>query len=185
MKKPNFLLLLLWFGLAASNLIAQNANENKGLVGHWEFNDVTFKDLSGNGAEVLLNGTRIYSLGKGHSCIMLMPETGPFTIPVKENSPLAIKRGTICFWLNVGWTHSDILSFNNGAVQLKVYRGDFQVRFKGEKEFNYGAGILDYNWPKYDMREWAFYGHSKAAVHDSKWHHFAVAYDDEGKRIIG
>lgn len=185
MKTPNVIYFLLCLGLWASNLIAQTTNERMGLVGHWQFNDKTCKDLSGNGAEALLNDTQIYSLGNDNSCVMLMPETGPFTISVKENSPLAIKRGTICFWLNVGWTHSDILSFNNGAVQLKVYRGDFQVRFRGENKFNYGSGILDYNWPKYDMREWAFYGHPKAAVHDSKWHHFAVAYDDEGKRIIG
>ncbi len=35
------------------------------------------------------------------------------------------------------------------------------------------------------MREWAFYGHPRAAIGDSEWHLFAVAYDDKGKRIIG
>jgi hypothetical protein len=35
------------------------------------------------------------------------------------------------------------------------------------------------------MREWAFYPHVRAAVGDSEWHHFAVAYDDQAKRIIG
>ncbi|MCP4259994.1 MAG: hypothetical protein GY774_21140 [Planctomycetes bacterium] len=161
------------------------AEKPEGLVGWWDFDDGTGKDLSGNGSDAVLNGTRIYPLGNGKACIELMPVTGPMKIPASENSPLAISQGTICFWLNVGWTHSNILSYNNGAVQLNVYRGDFQVRFGGEDDFKYSSGILDYNWPKYDMREWAFYGHPRAAVHDSKWHHFAVAYDDQGKRIIG
>jgi alpha-glucuronidase len=161
------------------------SNSPDGLVGRWEFDKSPAKDISGNTASAELNGTQIYSLGKGQSCIMLMPETGPVKIPVSTNSPLAISRGTISFWLNVGWTHSNILSFNNGAVQLNVYRGDFQVRFGGEGDFRYWDGILDYDWPKYDMREWAFYAHPRAYVGDSEWHHFAVAYDDEGKRIIG
>ena len=157
----------------------------EGLVGRWEFDDGTGRDLSGQGNHAELNGTQVYSLGQGRSCVMLMPDTGPVRIPVPDNSPLAIARGTICFWLNVGWTHSNILAFDNSAVNLNVYRGDFQVRFTGEDEFKYWSGILDYNWPKYDMREWAFYGHPRAAVHDATWHHFAVAYDDQGQRIIG
>ena len=177
--------LILFVGLCETFGTVEIDNVTKGLVGRWEFDDGTGRDISANGAEALLNGTHIYPLGNGSSCLMLMPETGPVEIPVSTNSPLAISQGTICFWLNVGWTHSNFLSFNNGAVQLNVYRGDFQVRFRGENEFNYGSGILDYNWPKYDMREWAFYGHPRAAVHDSKWHHFAVSYDAKGKRIIG
>jgi len=176
---------VLYAGLSETSGIAEIDHETTRLVGRWEFDDGTGRDISANGAEALLNGTHIYPLGNGHSCLMFMPETGPVKIPVSSNSRLAISQGTICFWLNVGWTHSNFLSFNNGAVQLNIYRGDFQVRFKGENEFNYGSGILDYNWPKYDMREWAFYGHPLAAVHDSKWHHFAVSYDAEGKRIIG
>lgn len=159
--------------------------ETPGLVGRWEFDGGTGKDLSGHGNDAVLQGTQIVSLGAGRACVMLMPETGPVTIPVSQDSSLAISRGTLCFWLNVGWTRSNILSFNNDAVELNVYRGDLQARFAGETDFEYGSGILDYAWPKYDMREWAFYGHPRAAVHDSTWHHFAVAYDDEGKRIIG
>jgi len=161
------------------------AEEPEGLVGRWDFDDGTGRDLSGNGNDAVLNGTRIYPLGNGEACIELMPDTGPVKILASENSPLAISRGTLCFWLNVGWTHSNILSYNNNAVQLNVYRGDFQVRFGGEDKFRYWDLILDYNWPKYDMREWAFYGHPRAAVGDSEWHHFAVAYDDQNRRIIG
>ena len=158
---------------------------NKGLVGHWEFNHNNCIDLSGNENFVQLNDSQIYQLGNKESCLRFDEYSNPILLPIRENSPLAIKQGTFSFWLNISGESSDILSFNNGAVELKIYRGDFQVRFKGEKKLNYGAGILDYNWPKYDMREWAFYGHPKAAMHDSKWHHFAVAYDFQNKKIIG
>lgn len=177
--------LILVAGFCESYGTIETDSVNNGLVGRWEFDEGTGRDLSHNGADARLNGTKIYSLGNGRSCLELMPETGPVIIPVGKNSPLAISEGTICFWLNVGWTRTDFLSFNNGAVQLYVYRGDFQVRFKGENEFNYGSGILDYNWPKYDMREWAFYGHPDAAVHDSRWHHFAVSYDTGEECIKG
>ena len=148
------------------NVNAQKSGFSDGLVGRWEFNDGTGADLSGSGNNAVLNESSLYSLGEGQYCIQLLPKTGPVKIPVKENSPLAISRGTICFWLNVGWRYDNFLSFNNGAVQLNVYRGDFQVRFSGENEFRYWSGILDYDWPEYDMREWAFYGHPRAAVHD-------------------
>ncbi|MHC4679012.1 MAG: alpha-glucuronidase family glycosyl hydrolase, partial [Planctomycetota bacterium] len=125
------------------------------------------------------------SLGKGRACIELLEDADPMRIPASEDSPLAISRGTICFWLNAGWSRATILEFDNGAVQLNEYRGDFQVRFGGEDDFRYWDLILDYDWPKYDMREWAFYGHPRAAVGDSQWHLFAVAYDDEARRIMG
>ena len=180
---PIFTIFLIAF--FSLRVTAQKSGISDGLVGRWEFNDGTGKDLSGNGNDAVLNKNSIYSLGKGQSCIQLMPKTDPVKIPVKKNSLLAISRGTICFWLNVGWTDETFLSYNNDAVQLNIYRGDFMVRFKGENEFRYGNNILDYNWPKYDMRERAFYGHPRATVQDQVWHHFAVSYDDEGKRIIG
>ena len=98
---------------------------------------------------------------------------------------LAISRGTICFWLNAGWDRTTVVQSDNGSFRLTQYRGDFQVRFRGEDNFVYGPGILNYDWPKYDMREWAFYGHPRAAIGDSEWHLFAVSYDDEGKKITG
>jgi len=88
-------------------------------------------------------------------------------------------------WLNVAWDVDNVLKYSNNAVQFRVYRRHFQPRFEGEDDFSYGSGILDYDWPKYDMREWAFYPHVRAAVGDSQWHHFAVAYDDESKEIVG
>ena len=161
------------------------ASEPEGLVGHWNFDDGTGTDLSGNGNHAVLGGTKIYSLGEGHACIETMSKAEPMRIPVPENSPLAMSRGTICFWLNTISDRANILRYNNDAVELNTYRGCFQVRFRGEKDFEYWEGILDYDWPKYDLREWAFYPHVKASIGDSEWHLFAVAYDDKAKQIVG
>ena len=171
--------------MLASEFSSMMAAEPEGLVGRWDFDDGTGTDLSGNGNHAVLGGTTIYSLGEGHACIEMMPKAEPMRIPVPENSSLAISRGTICFWLNAGSDRSNILGYNNDAVEINNYRGCFQVRFQGEKDFLYWEGILDYDWPKYDMREWAFYPHVKASVDDAEWHLFAVAYDDKAKRIVG
>ena len=171
--------------ILASELSSVTAGEIGGLVGHWNFDDRTGTDLSGNGNHAVLGGTKIYSLGEGHACIETVSKTEPMRIPVPENSPLAMSRGTICFWLNTISDRSNILRYNNDAVELNTYRGCFQVRFRGEKDFEYWEGILDYDWPQYDMREWAFYPHVKATIGDSEWHLFAVAYDDEAKQIVG
>ena len=171
--------------MLASELSSAMAAESEGLVGHWNFDDGTGTDLSGNGNHAVLGGTRIYSLGEGHACIETVSKTEPMRIPVPENSPLVMSRGTICFWLNTISDRSNVLRYNNDAIELNTYRGCFQVRFRGEKDFEYWEGILDYDWPQYDMREWAFYPHVKATIGDSEWHLFAVAYDDEAKQIVG
>ena len=119
----------------ASELSSAMAAEPEGLVGHWDFDDGTGTDLSGNGNHAVLSGTRIYSLGEGRACIEMMPNTEPMRIPVPENSPLAMSRGTICFWLNTVSDRSNILRYNNDAVELNSYRGCFQVRFQGENDF--------------------------------------------------
>ena len=171
--------------VSASELSSAMAADPEGLVGHWDFDDGTGTDLSGNGNHAVLGETKIYSLGEGRACIETMSKTEPMRIPVPENSPLAMSRGTICFWLNTISDRSNILRYNNDALELNTYRGCFQVRFRGEEDFQYWEGILDYDWPKYDMREWAFYPHLKASIGDSEWHLFAVAYDDKAKQIVG
>ena len=171
--------------MLASKFSITTAAEPEGLIGHWNFDDGTGTDRSGNGNHAVLGGTKIYSLGEGHACIETMSKAEPMRIPVPENSPLAMSRGTICFWLNTISDRSNILRYNNDAVELNTYRGCFQVRFRGEKDFEYWEGILDYDWPKYDLREWAFYPHVKASIGDSEWHLFAVAYDDKAKQIVG
>ena len=171
--------------ILASEFSSVTAGEIGGLVGHWNFDDGTGTDLSGNGNHAALGGAKIYSLGEGHACIETMSKAKPMRIPVSANSPLAMSRGTICFWLNTISDRSNILRYNNDAVELNTYRGCFQVRFRGEKDFEYWEGILDYDWPQYDMREWAFYPHLKASIGDSEWHLFAVAYDDAAKQIVG
>ena len=160
--------------------------EPEGLVGRWDFDDGTGRDLSGKGNDAAPGGARIYSLGNGRACLELVPDAEPMRIPASEDSPLVISRGTVSFWLNAAWEdNATILEYDNRAIQLNIYRRHFQPRFTGKDNFKYSSGILDYDWPKYDMREWAFYPHVKAAVGDSQWHHFAVAYDDQNKRIIG
>ncbi len=73
------------------------AEEPHGLVGRWDFDDGTGKDLSGNGNDAEFGGARIYSLGKGRACIQLTEDAEPMHIPASEDSVLAISRGTICF----------------------------------------------------------------------------------------
>ena len=164
---------------------ARAVDEPAGLVGRWDFDDGTGKDLSGNGNDAVLGGARAYSLGEGQGCIEIAPNAEPMRIPTSENSPLAIARGTISFWMSASTDRKGILEFDNGAVQLNNYRGCFQVRFAGENRFRFWNLVLDYDWPKYDLREFAFYPHIKASVGDAEWHLFTVAYDEEGKRIVG
>ncbi len=172
--------LMFFFGLGSA--VAQ---ESIGLVGRWNFDDGTGKDVSGSGNDAQIGGAEIYSLGDGQACVRFAHEAKPLRIPASADSPLAIQRGTICFWLNAGWDRTTILEYDNRALQLNDYRGDFQVRFQGPKDFKYWDLVIDYNWPQYDMREWAFYGHPRAAIGDSQWHLFAVAYDDQNKTIVG
>ena len=186
MEYQSLIIVFVVVGLMlASEFSSVTAGEIGGLIGHWDFDDGTGTDLSGNGNHAVLGGTRIYSLGEGRACIETISKAEPMRIPVPENSPLAMSRGTICFWLNTISDRSNILRYNNDALELNTYRGCFQVRFRGEKDFEYWEGILDYDWPKYDMREWAFYPHVKASIGDSEWHLFAVAYDDKAKQIVG
>jgi len=161
------------------------AAEPAGLVGRWAFDEGNGKDSSGNGHDAALGGAEVFSLGNGQACLRFMPDADPLRIACSEDSPLAISRGTICFWMNTVTGRNNLLRFDNRAVELNAYRGDFQARFAGPDKFRYWDLVIDYNWPKYDMREFAFYGHPRAAVDDSTWHLFAAAYDDRGKRIIG
>ena len=162
------------------------AGEASGLVGRWDFDDGTGKDLSGQGNDAVLGEARIHSLGKGHACLKIVPDTEPKRIPASPDSPLAISRGTVCLWLNMAWEDAGtILEYDNGAVQLRVYRRHFQPRFEGEDDFEYSGSILSYDWPQFLLREDAFYPHERAVVGEGQWHHFAVAYDDQSKRIIG
>ncbi len=170
--------------IAASGREADNVSP--GLAGHWTFDDGTGKDVSGHGGDAVLNSSQIYSLGQGRACVRFQPGAGAVRIPVKPNSPLAIGHGTVAMWLNVAWTDTvNILAYDNQAIQLNVYRGYLQPRFRGEGRFKYSSNAIDLDWPKYDMREWAFYPHERTAVGDSDWHHFVVSYDEGSKQIVG
>jgi len=157
-----------------------------GLAGRWDFDDGTGKNLCEGGSDAALGGASIYSLGRGRACLQIMPDSKPMRIPASPDSPLAISRGTICLWLNVGGTDSGtILEYSNNAVQLRVYRRHLQPRFRGENKFNMGGNVLGDDWPRFLLREDAFYPHPMAVVGEGQWHHFAVAYDDQAKRITG
>jgi len=176
-RRKQFLFVIMMFLLPAGSGLVQANDVSTSLVGRWDFDDGTGKDLCRHGNNAVPGGGTIYSLGGGHSCIRFMPDSEPMRIPASEDSPLAIRSGTICFWLNTVTDRNTLVKYDNKAVEINAYRGDFQVRFAGEDDFRYWDLILDYDWPKYDMREWAFYGHPKASVDDSVWHLFAVAYD--------
>ncbi|MEX0611494.1 MAG: alpha-glucuronidase family glycosyl hydrolase [Pirellulales bacterium] len=172
--------------VAVSAPSASAAEELSGLVGRWEFDDGTGRDLSGHGHDAVLGEAQIYSLGKNRACLRITPDGEPLRIPATPDSPLAIARGTIALWLNLAWSDNvDVLEFSNQAILFRVYRRHLQPRFRGDSDFKYSSGIIDFDWPKYDMREWAFYPHDRAAVGDSEWHHFVLAYDDRDKQIIG
>src|SRR5258708_7180023 len=107
-----------------------------GLVGHWTFDDGTGRDRSGAANDMILGQAQIYPLGEGRACLRIDPDGRNAEIPVKAGSPLAIERGTLCLWLNVGVKSSGtVLEFDNRAVQLLVYRSHFQPRFRGAESF--------------------------------------------------
>ncbi|MCU0915875.1 MAG: hypothetical protein MUC88_15135 [Planctomycetes bacterium] len=162
--------LLLMAGLLAVGGPARHADTRAGPVGHRDFDDSTGRDLSGLDHPAHLGGTRIHSLGAGHACLEVGPDVEPLRIAVTPDPPLALARGTVCLGLNVAWADDPtILEYDNGAVELRIYRRHFQPRFRGKDDFRYGSRVLDANWPRYDLREWASYPHVRAAVGDSQW----------------
>lgn len=157
-----------------------------GLVGWWTFDDGTGRDRSGLGHDLVLGQAQVHPLGPGKACLQFDSNRDGAVIPVKADSPLAMARGTICFWLNMGVKNSGtVLEFDNRAAQMNVYRSHFQPRFRGEGTFSFGNTILGADWPNFLLRESAFYPHERAVTGEGEWHHFAVAYDDRAKRIHG
>ena len=67
-KKLRVLISVIFFGFLFLNSNAQDNTVKNSLVGRWEFNDGTGKDLSGNENHAVINGTQIYSLENGESC---------------------------------------------------------------------------------------------------------------------
>jgi alpha-glucuronidase len=172
--------------LAWMLVLFAHAHAADGLVGRWTFDDGTGREVSGLSSDMVVGPAQVHSLGAGKACLRLVPGKDAAVIPVRAGSPLAIERGTVCFWLNVGETSSGtIMEFDNRAVEMRVYRSHFQPRFRGEGKFNFGSGLLGRDWPNFLLRESAFYPHERAVTGEGVWHHFAVAYDVEGRRIVG
>ncbi len=185
---PHFGRRILGVAFALGWLLAPSAPAAiaDGLVGRWTFDDGTGRDLSGHGNDMSLGQARVHPLGAGKACLQLDPDRTGATIPVAAGSPLAIERGTICFWLNMGVESSGtVLEFDNRAAQMRVYRSHFQPRFRGAGEFSFGGALLGPDWPDFLLRESAFYPHERAVTGEGEWHHFAVAYDERAKQIIG
>ncbi len=162
------------------------AARDDGLVGWWTFDDGTGRDLSGQGNDCALGQARIHPLGPGKACLQLDPERAGASIVVRAGSPLALDQGTFCFWLNMGPKGAGtVLEYDNRAVQMMVYRSHFQPRFRGAEKFSFGNTMLGADWPNFVLRESAFYPHERAVTGEGEWHHFAVAYDPGGRRIVG
>ena len=174
------------WGHGAAPIQASVPAATEGLVGHWTFDDGSGRDLTGLGNDMNLGRTEVYPLGSGRACLKLTPQTGTASIPAGPESPLAVERGTFAFWLNMGVKDAGtVLEYDNRAVQLMVYRGHFQPRFRSEGKFRFGSGLLGDDWPDFLLRESAFYPHERAVTGEGEWHHFAVAYDDRATKITG
>lgn len=181
------LLFVLYLGLliVSSNAFAQKKNESH-LVGRWDFINGSNSDLSGNGHDAVLQKSEVYGMGGGNYCARFLPKSQPMRIPADSGSPLAIKSGTISFWVNSATVENyNLVDYDNGAFTLRSYRGYLQPRFTGEKSFKFSGTVLNDQWYKHLMREDAFYPHAKALIEENRWHHFAVSYDFLNKRFTG
>jgi len=175
-----------WLTLILTMAVCARAASPDGLVGRWTFDDGTGRDLSGNGNDLVLGQAHVHALGPGKACLQFDVGQAGATIPMRPGSPLAIARGTLCFWLNMGVENAGTMfEFDNQAVEMRVYRSHLQPRFRGERIFRFANALLGDDWPKFLLRESAFYPHEKAVTGEGEWHHFAVAYDDRAKRIVG
>ena len=182
-----FFVIHVIFYLNTGLAFAADDDITNGLVGRWEFDNGTGNDYSGNGNDAHLGGAEIYDLGDGFSCLKVMPNVDPVTIPVREDSKLAIKSGTVCFWVNQCWgeKYPYFIDYDNRAIQVRSYRRYLQPRFQGENDFRFSGNILDDDWMNFETREDAFYPHALALLPEGQWHHFAVSYDYDAKKITG
>ena len=185
MRKSKVIIGLIFCFILSVPLSAQDKGEN-GLAGWWSFDQNSGADLSGSGNNAVINSKHFYDMGSGKYCIKMMPKDKPFSIPADSKSALAIKSGTISFWVNSSTVDNyTLIDYDNGAFTLRSYRGYLQPRFKGETRFTFAGGIQNEKWIDHLMREDAFYPHDKALIEENKWHHFAVSYDYKNKRFTG
>ncbi|MCX6170213.1 MAG: alpha-glucuronidase family glycosyl hydrolase [Ignavibacteriales bacterium] len=185
MGKSKVIIGLIFCFILSVPISAQDKSGN-GLVGWWSFDQNSSADLSGSGNNAVINSKNFYDMGSGKYCIKMMPKDKPFSIPADSKSTLAIKSGTISFWVNSSTVDNyTLIDYDNGAFALRSYRGYLQPRFKGETKFNFAGGIQNEKWIDHLMREDAFYPHDKALIEENKWHQFAVAYDYENKKFTG
>ena len=184
MKKAFFLLATI-FSILAIHAFAQE-NSVKGLVGIWNFDNGTGADNTGSGHTAMLNGAELYMLDGNGYCVKFASKAEPITISADSKSPLAVKSGTISFWINASKTvNYNIVDYDNGAFTLRSYRGYLQPRFRGEGKFKFSSTVLNDQWYKHLIREDAFYPIDNALIEENKWHHFTVAFDYKNRKFIG
>jgi alpha-glucuronidase len=163
-----------------------NDNLSDSLVGRWNFDAGTGEDSSPNNNHAYLGNALVYDLGNDNYCMKVKTGDKPIKIDVDTNSNLAIKAGTIGFWINSSVVkNSNLIKYGNGAIILRSYRGYLQARFKGETDFNFSGTVLNDKWHEYVMREDAFYPHENALIEENVWHQFVVTYDYKNKQFIG
>ena len=129
----------------ASELSGVTADEIGGLVGHWDFDDGTGADRSGNGNHAVLGGAKIYSLGEGHACIERC-EDEPCGFRCLKTPRLRCRAaqsvsGSIRYPIDP--TFSGITTtLSNLTPIVAVFRCVSEVK----RCLRYWEGILDYDW---------------------------------------
>ncbi len=181
-----FLLAAAIFSLLLSpNCLAQRSSA-KSLVGKWDFDNGSGSDNSGSGHTAVLNGAETYKLDGNGYCVRMAPQAKPITVAADSRSNLAIKSGTISFWIDASRIGNyNIVDYDNGAFTLRSYRGYLQPRFRGEGKFKFSSTVLNDQWYKHLIREDAFYPIGNALIEVNKWHHFTVTYDYKNQRFTG
>ncbi|MBU2493131.1 MAG: hypothetical protein KJ571_10945 [Bacteroidetes bacterium] len=175
------LFCLLLNGLTSAQQDSKNISNN--LVGYWDFNKV---DQTKLGNDPILGDAELYNLSNENYCVKMSPKIKPIRIPINSKSKLAIKEGTVSFWINSSTVENyNIIDYGNGAFTLRSYRGYLQARFQGESKFKFSGTVLNDQWYKYTLREDAFYPEENALIEENKWHHFAVTFDYKNKQFIG
>jgi alpha-glucuronidase len=167
-------------------LFSQEGSENRIPVAAWSFDNMSTMDRTGHFRLQIRNDT-FYPMGDNRYAIRIDARRDPpVRIAVQNESALAVQRGTFSFWINYSWDgqQPSIIRYDNQSVDIQFYRRHLTPRFRGDN-FEFGANNIDENWPKYILREAAFYPHDKAVAREGEWHHFAITYDYETKSITG
>ncbi|MEX0686740.1 MAG: alpha-glucuronidase family glycosyl hydrolase [Balneolales bacterium] len=174
---------ILVFGLTVS--FGNTKTDKVEPVGYWNFIEKSAYDISGQ-YYANIKDDSYYDMGNGHYAIRVNEDEVAMRIPVEDESPLAIDKGTVSFWMNYAWDgrQIDVVSYDNSSIEIQFYRRHLMPRFRGDG-FRFGSNMIDDDWSNQILREFAFYPHDKAVANEGEWHFFVVTYDYENEQIIG